>query len=70
MHADEHLKRSAFELHIAVTALEIGVCHHDDHSHRNKQEKRPCKHGGDNGVGVVVTHLFNDEQGKDNHHNQ
>ena len=32
VHTDEHLKRSAFELHIAATALEIGVCHHDSHS--------------------------------------
>ena len=37
VHTDEHLKRSAFELHIAMAALEIGVCHHDGHGHRNKQ---------------------------------
>ena len=32
VHTDEHLEGLAFELHIAATALEIGVCHHDGHS--------------------------------------
>lgn len=70
VHADEHLKRSAFELHIAMAALEIGVCHHDGHSHRNKQDRHPCKHGYDNGVGVFIASFLNDEHAKDNHHNQ
>ena len=70
VHTDEHLKRSAFELHIAMAALEIGVCHHDCHSHRNKQDRHPCKHGDDNGVGVFIASFFNDEHAKDNHHNQ